>query len=228
MKPHRKSALIAAFAALALGTGIAAAAGPMFHQANPNEFDPGHTFLVQAAWISGIGCPTNATYLDYYHNDAKTSYTDPACTTGDSKDKSNEGLLLAKTGPTANDAEPYAELKDLKNATITEVGYDIRKQNSSTDPSGSTCSVEAPMFQIVSSSGVSYIGCNSPAPTSQVVGNGWLRLRWTTSLTNVSAIYIVSQDGQDSLSADTSHFGLSVIDNIDLNGTLVGQGPGGH
>jgi hypothetical protein len=29
---------------------------------------------------------------------------DPTCTTGDSKDKANEGLLLAKTCPTNNNA----------------------------------------------------------------------------------------------------------------------------
>jgi hypothetical protein len=27
----------------------------------PREFDPGRTFLIQAEWLAGIRCPTNAT-----------------------------------------------------------------------------------------------------------------------------------------------------------------------
>src|SRR5216683_2126199 len=34
---------------------------PGFFQVKPQEFDPGHTNLVQAAWLHGTGCPTNAT-----------------------------------------------------------------------------------------------------------------------------------------------------------------------
>ena len=34
---------------------------PGFFQVKPQEFDPGKTNLVQAAWLNGIGCPTNAT-----------------------------------------------------------------------------------------------------------------------------------------------------------------------
>src|SRR5689334_6184446 len=30
-----------------------------FHQVKPSDFDPAHTFLVEAGWIDGIGCPTN-------------------------------------------------------------------------------------------------------------------------------------------------------------------------
>jgi len=33
---------------------------PGFFQVKPQEFDPGKTNLVQAAWLHGTGCPTNA------------------------------------------------------------------------------------------------------------------------------------------------------------------------
>jgi hypothetical protein len=49
-------------------------------------------------------------------------------------------------------------------------------------------------------------------------------------LTNITGMsfekaYIVFQDGYGAGSADASNFGLSVLDNIDVNGTLIGRGP---
>src|SRR5438477_5721361 len=69
----------------------------------PFQFDPSGTNLVKAEWLIGIGCPTGAT--------ATTGpVTDPACATGDPQDRRNEGLLLAKTGPTGNNAAAGARL----------------------------------------------------------------------------------------------------------------------
>src|SRR5213078_3351032 len=78
-----------------------------FHSVKPQEFDPGHTNLVQSAWLNGIGCPTNATIAlpnaSFTGVGSFTTYTDPACSPlvggGDPKDQHNEGLLLVKTGP---------------------------------------------------------------------------------------------------------------------------------
>jgi hypothetical protein len=67
---------------------------------------------------------------------ANATYT--ACPTGDTKDKRNEGLLLAKTGPTNNSAGATADLKGVKDTTLTELGYDIRKPTSATDRAGRT------------------------------------------------------------------------------------------
>src|SRR6478672_13201354 len=112
----------------ALGlTAAAYAAANKFHQAKADTYDPAKTFLVGAAWDQGIGCPTNAKVATYPSTTATGTYTDPACLTGDSKDKKNEGLVLAKTGPTSNNAESFVTLKDLKGVTPTERGYDLRK-----------------------------------------------------------------------------------------------------
>ena len=75
-------------------------------RANPFVFDPGDTELVQSGWIDGIGCPT-------FDGTSSTPYTDPACPTGDRRDDSNEGLLLAKTGPTANVASAGVVIKHV-------------------------------------------------------------------------------------------------------------------
>lgn len=223
---------ITAFFVLAAG----AAAWGMSLRAIPFVFDPGDTELVQSGWIEGIGCPTDATTFD---GTSSTPYTDPACETGDRRDDSNEGLLLAKTGPTANVASAGVVLRNVR-GTLDELGYDIRKPDSSADPRGSHCGAGAPRFNITAENGTTYfLGCNSPPATTQIVGNGWLRLRWggTTPLmafdpsgalvditsVQVRRLSIVFDEGQDT---GPDNFGLAVLDNIDVNGKLVGQGRG--
>src|SRR2546427_6172023 len=67
------------------------------------------------------------------------------------------------------------------------------------------------------------------------LGTGWLRLRWggplvgylnnvtlTTVTGEVKSITIEFDEGQDA-SGGPDNFGLAVLDNIDVNGTLVGS-----
>jgi hypothetical protein len=221
----------AAFFVIAAG----AAGWGMSLRATPFVFDPGDTELVQSGWVDGIGCPTGASTFD---GTTSTPYTDPACPTGDRRDDSNEGLLLAKTGPTANVASAGVAIRHVP-GTLTELGYDIRKPGVSADPRGSHCGAGAPRFNITAENGTRYfIGCNSPPAPVQTPGNGWLRLRWggatpllafnatTGALENiasveVSQLSIVFDEGQD---VGPDNFGLAVLDNIDVNGKLVGQG----
>jgi hypothetical protein len=229
-------AIVAAAFFVAVG---AAAAAEVFHTAKPQEFDPFDTHLVQAAWLGGIGCPTNAKTVtfDAAGNLQTGTYTDPACATGDPRDTRTEGVLLAKTGPTANIASALVILLPVPE-TITELGYDIRKPGPSVDPRGSHCGAGAPRFNIVTKQGQTFfLGCNSP-PGVQTVGTGWLRLRWggsapleafsaaTGALVDVTTLeverlLIVFDEGQD---AGPDNFGAAILDNIDVNGVLVGEG----
>ena len=226
----RKRIGLAAAGLFLAATAVAYGAAVGFRSATPAEFDPSHTQLVQSAWLEGIGCPTAATLSD------GTPYADPACPTGDDRDSKNEGLLLAKTGPTPNVASAIAVLHDVK-GPVTELGYDIRKPVSPDDPRGSHCGAGAPRFNVVTSDGTTYfVGCNSPPPVVLLVGNGWLRLRWggatpllafgpsgliDISQLDVRSVSIVFDEGQDT---GPDNFGLAVLDNIDVNGQLVGQG----
>ena len=216
--------------ALALTAGgVALAADPKVHEVHADTFDPAQSNLVASGWISGIGCPTNATNTVYdgatNSGDPAPPYTDPACTTGDDKDMKNQGLLLAKTGPTANFAAAVANVKDAKGLTVTELGYDIRKPGNVTDARGSHCGAGAPRFDVTLSDGsTQFIGCNSPAASSEVDGKGWIRLRWTMAPETVTSIQLVFDEGQDT---GPDNFGLAVLDNIDVNGNLIGQGNAG-
>src|SRR5947209_19209962 len=214
--------LLASLAILTFSTGVAFADTKF--QVKAGEFDPAKTFLVQGQWLAGIGCPTGAKVATYPSTSPTGTYTDAACTTGDSSDNKNEGLLLAKTGPTTNNASAGAEIKGVKGITLTELGYDIR--------TGSHCGAGAPRFNVTTSDGFWFIGCSSPAGTPTATSSGWMRLRWTpvtgykdgvtlSPVTGtVKSIEIVFDEGQD-LGADSA--GLAVLDNIDVNCTLVGS-----
>lgn len=188
-----------------------------FHQVKPFQFDPDHTWLVQAAWLNGIGCPN-----------AECGDVDPT-------DQHNEGLLLAKTGSTEKNAAAIAELKKVRGITGAGLvlGYDIRKSGSSGNPAGSHCGAGAPRFDVITTDGTThFIGCNSPPGAPTVQGTGWVRLRWTdptaafppiTPSEVVSRIFIVFDEGTDP-AGGPDMFGAAILDNIFLNGQYVGAG----
>jgi hypothetical protein len=206
----------------------------------PFEFDPFHTSLVRAFWMRGIGCPTGATQNDGM---TATTFSDLACPMGsaDPKDSpgKNKGLLLVKTGPTSNFAAAGAVLNGVKGITLSELGYDIRKVAAAASPVGSHCGAGAPRFDVVLAGDppgtVHFVGCNSPAAVA-MVGDAWIRLRWGAAGlaaafptippgSVVESITIIFDEGTD-LSGGPDMFGLAVLDNIDVNGQLVGRGPG--
>jgi hypothetical protein len=208
-----------------------------FHKVIPQNFDPAHTFLVQSAWLDGIGCPTNA------KTSADGTTTSPlpangACQTGDTNDTHNEGLLLVKTGPTGNFAAATAELKKVRGSVLNEVGYDIRKAGGQFSPNGSHCGAGAPRFDIITMDNVDhFVGdCNMPptlGPVATAISSDWIRLRWGTAQFAVAGppiapnsvvkrIVILFDEGSDT---GTDNFGAAILDNIEFNGTLVGRGP---
>jgi hypothetical protein len=214
-----------------------------FHKVIPSVFDPFNTHLAQSTWLDGIGCPTGAN-IEFFQPPSFTTlaagtYTDPACTTGDPRDKHNEGLLMAKTGPTNDDVAGVAELKKVRGSTVHELGYDIRKKGGSGSILGSHCGAGAPRFNVYTTDGLWFVGCASPPADAETLGDGYTRLRWGVAgvvmgykdgvvllpiTGTVTRISIVFDEGYDT---GADFFGAAVLDNIDYNGTLVGRGPVG-
>jgi len=236
----KRFAFAAAGISLLAMTAGAFAVGHGFLNVRAGEFDPLKTRLVQGTWVSGIGCPTDAPTAAFDGDIVPGDpYTDAACPTGDPGDRHVRGLLLAKTGPTTNVAAAVAEVGGVRGKTLTELGYDIRKPVGAADPGGSHCGAGAPRFNVETADGsLFFVGCNSPAADVATVGDGWIRLRWggssplnafpasgggpvdITGMT-VKSISIVFDEGQDT---GPDYFGLAVLDNIDVNGRLVGTG----
>jgi len=157
-----------------------------------------------------------------------------------------------KTGPTNNDASAGAVIQGVQGTALRELGYDLRKPGDGTgadlpgeqsDVRGSHCGAGAPRFNIVTNEDpgdIFFLGCNSPPPDFNFSGTGWQRLRWgglvplfafknAQVLTNITgktvkSLSIVFDEAQDA-TGGPDQFGLAVLDNIDVNGTMVGRGP---
>ena len=224
---------------------------PPGFQVKPGQFDPFKTSLVQAAWLHGIGCPTNATIAVF--NAAGEielqGFTDTACPVGDANDARHEGLLLAKTGPTANFAAAFARIVGITGTALTELGWDIRKQSltplvpgnhAGTSPLGSHCGAGAPRWNIETQEGdFFFLGCNSPfAPVQMASTTGWIRMRWGAPLVafnaatgtleditgrTIKSLAVLFDEGQDP-SGGPDQFGAAILDNISINGRIVGRG----
>jgi len=203
----------------------------------------GDPTLAYAEWKQGVGCPTNL--VDPY---ACFASSDPA-------DLLNTGLFLVKTGPTssdpavdlsayplgAEDLSPYAtaDLQGVAGANVSdlfELGYDLRNTAIGLFAGGgSHCGLRSPRFNVVTqgAAGTSTHRFYCLNGVVDSVNLGWVRLRWTMDLADpamdpsdtIQSIKIVADEGQDPVPGYPDLFGVSILDNIDVNGVLVGIGP---
>lgn len=160
---------------------------------------PAGSNIVAAAWVSGIGLP-------------------------DARGNDSEGLILSKSGATADCSAAGATLRDVRALTLRELGYDIRN--------GGHCGAGAPRFNVVATDGFHFVGgCANGTRTPSVPRPGWTRVRFDPSNSaqafpaiapgaTIISIDIVFDEGVDT-GVDFS--GMAIIDNIDVNGTLVGR-----
>jgi hypothetical protein len=160
-------------------------------------YDPAGTNTVAASWIDAIGAAT----------------TTPA-------DSRKQGLLLSKTTSASNQAQAGVVIRNVEGITLTELGFDMR--------TGGQCTATSPRFVVVTSDGVVHkIGCSTgtsqPAPAT-----GWTRLRFDPTNpaqtspviaagSRVKSLHLVLDSGPETGSS------MVVLDNIDVNGTLIGK-----
>jgi len=144
---------------------------------------------------------------------------------GTSSGNGNPGLVLSKNATAPSGAQAGALIRNIQ-ASLTELGYDYR--------AGGQCTATSPRFAVVTTLGVTHtVGGCSKGTTSAAPDVGWNRVRFDlTDPTIQSSPSLVPGDVISSItlimdvaaSADaTSAGGLVVIDNIDVNGTLVGK-----
>jgi hypothetical protein len=191
---------------------------------------PAGSHIVTAAWLGGMGLPDNGgqntTALDL--------------DTNPNKNNRHRGLLLSKNGPTPDCSSAGAVIEGIRRGTtLTELGFDYRN--------GTHCGAGAPRFNITSRLGFTYFagcaaGTPTPAPQDPLE---WTRVRITASEqvfpasaeappfvfgpggTEIRRLSILYDEGTDTPGVeDPRGVGLSVIDNIDVNGRLISRGEG--
>lgn len=163
----------------------------------PWTYDPDNTGIVSSAWVTQQGLP-----------DAGNS---------------DHALYLAKMGPTATNAAAGATVDGVQGIHLTEIGWDVRVDGH--------CGAGAPRFNVITNDNVThFIGCSSPPPVTITVltdsnGRAWERRRYNptsafppvTPAETVKDIEIVFDEGTD------QGQGWVYVDNIDINGTLIGK-----
>jgi hypothetical protein len=195
--------MLGAVIVLALSQG-SAAASPEAITVQPGVFDPGNTGTVAAAWIKHLGEP------------------DP----NDLGDVDRFALLLSKNTASSTNSAAGATIENVSGIHLTEVGFDFKN--------GSHCGAGAPRFNVVTNDGVLHFvgGCSSGVITPNTPEMGWSRVRIDPALVGnpnitptetVTSIQIIFDEGTDTA---TDFSGQAVIDNIDINGTLIGAPEG--
>lgn len=194
--------------------------------------------IVTSAWLEGMGLPDNG--------GPNSNPVNPA--DNPNKRDPHRGLLLSKNGPTPDCSSAGAEIRGVRGMLVTvafELGYDYRN--------GSHCSGGAPRFNVsyttpTGGDGFSFVGgCGNDSTPAQAPQDPtqWSRVRFQTSNpaesfpiippgSRIERIQLISDEGTDTPtllrpSGDAGNpagIGLSVVDNIFVNGQLITRGHG--
>ena len=192
--------------------------------------------IVTSAWLRGMGLPDSS--------DAQMNTTVLDTATGAvSRRDPHTGLLLNKNGPTADCSSAGATIHGLRGVTVGPLpeaaivlGFDYRN--------GTHCGAGSPRFNVVASNGTNdptthFIGgcangVPSPAPQDPTE---WTRVRFANLAaaafppippgSTIRTIELIVDEGTDVPSLeDPRGVGLSVVDNIFVNGQFIRSGQG--
>ena len=164
-------------------------------------FDPGRTGIVSATWVNGEGLADNDQDL--------------------AAGKAGKALVLKKLGPTSTNASAGASIfgSTWIQFRSNELGFDIR--DDSHQGAGS------PRFNVTTADGTfNFCGAAGAASKTQFTdaqGRSWTRFRFTgpdcfpglPPNSIITEIDLIADEGTD------QGTGISVIDNISVNGTII-------
>jgi hypothetical protein len=179
------------------------AAGGM--SAKPYMYDPTQSGALATAWVNNLGSSP--------HN---------------SSDPNNQGLVIA-TGPSApSGAMAGVMIQNVAGMNLTGLSFDLR--------AGTQCGAGSPQFVIVTTGGTHTLGgCSSSlAATQSSAPMGWTHLQFDPASATppinptdqVQSISVVLGKGLNQTGAALTQTtgSIAVIDNIQINGMLVGKG----
>jgi hypothetical protein len=185
------------------GTGTGSGTGSTGDalRAWPYAYDPAGSNTVAASWMDSMGAGTTTT-------------------TSTTTDILNQGLVLSKTSAASNQAQAGAVIRGVEGMSLTQLGFDLR--------TGSQCTVKSPRLVVVTTDEVVHkAGCQT-ATSQPAPAPGWQRLRIDPTNpaqmvpaiaagSKVKTMHVVVDDGPETGSS------VVVIDNIDVNGKLIGR-----
>ena len=199
-----KKAIVTGLTTLSLLAGAFPVFGAKPMMVKPWEYDPDKTGIVKSAWVTKEGL-----------KDAGNS---------------NHALYLTKMGTTATNAASGATVNFT--GVLDELGFDYRNDG--------WCGAGAPRFNVYTTAGTYYFfgctyGLHTPSLEDPV---NWTRVRFTNAdafpadgvtpfpgfgTVEVTGMDIVFDEGTD-LALNP---GFAYLDNLDIDGTLVGK-PGAN
>jgi hypothetical protein len=200
-----KSRVFASLLFLLLVSGMALAQSETY-KVTPSTYDPTASGSIVSSWIKHLGLQ------------------DPGET-----DNEDWGLLLSKNTASTTNAAAVANIgysccAGNINIHLTELGFDYRD--------GGHCGAGSPRFNVTTSDKhVHFVGGCANGTSSAGPAAGWTRVRFDPSNSGqafppvlptdtVLKIQIVADEGTDT-GPDFS--GMTVLDNIDINGDLTGE-----
>lgn len=137
----------------------------------------------------------------------------------------HQGLLLSKNASTSPEAQAGAVITNVEGLSLTELGFDVRD--------GGQCNAISPRFVVATTDGMMHTvgGCGKGTPQSAAV-MGWKRLRFDPSKPDqafppitpgqqVKSITLIVDQGPEA--GPNAAGGVVVLDNIEVNGILVGK-----
>jgi hypothetical protein len=176
--------------------------------------------IVTAAWLRGMGLPDNG------QPNTTSAGRDP-----------HSGLLLNKNGATADCSSAGATIRGVKGMKVTAtfaLGFDYRN--------GTHCGAGAPRFNVTTQAGTFHFvgGCANSAKVGAVQDpEQWTTVSFLTSNpaqafppipadSTIESITLIYDEGTDATSVpdDPNGVGLSVVDNIFINGQFIRSGKG--
>lgn len=193
---------------------------------------PAGSRIVSAAWLGGMGLPDNG---------GSNAAPAPAFNDAPNKDDPHYGLLLSKNGNSAVCASAGAVIVGVKGTVLgvdAALGFDYRN--------GAHCGAGAPRFNLVTKNpttneqtfhfvGGCANGTKEPAPQDE---DEWTRVRITLANpaqtfppvaagSTILSLTIIHDEGTENPGVeDPRGVGLSVVDNIFINGEYIRSGGG--
>jgi hypothetical protein len=127
---------------------------------------------------------------------------------------SNHGLALQKNGPTTTNAAAGAQVLGAEGSTLNELGFDYKN--------GSQCTGGSPRFNVDASDGFHFVGgCGNGTQSPSTENPNWTRVRFDPQNPSQAFPPVSPTATINSITLIDDEQGQSVVDNIDVNGTLI-------